>query len=182
MGEASQGIFVGCLNNRVYARVVGRGTFQNSRALRQFALERIDQGQDEFVIDLGHCQGMDSTFLGILAVIGLRLRHAGTMATIRIVNVNPRNREVLQTLGLDRLFSIDGEPPATLADIDYHLLADTDVTQLKRPLDKVKTANLMVEAHDGLVRIDQRKSPRFRELARILRQANQSSTPSARSH
>ena len=53
MAELPKGISVGCLNNRVYARVVGRGTFQNSQPLRQFALEKIDQGQDEFVIDLG---------------------------------------------------------------------------------------------------------------------------------
>ena len=182
MGDPSKGIFVGCLNNRAYARVVGRGTFQNSQPLRQFALERIDQGQDEFVIDLGPCQGMDSTFLGVLAVIGLRLRHAGKTATIHIVNIKPRNLEILQTLGLDRLFSIDGDAPATLADIDYQLLPDTDITQFKRRLDKVKTANLMVEAHDSLVRVDQRNTPRFKELARILRQANQSSTPPVGSH
>jgi anti-sigma B factor antagonist len=182
MGDLSKGIFVGCSNNRVYTRVVGRGTFQNSQALHQFALEKIDQGQEEFVIDLGPCQGMDSTFLGVLAVIGLRLRQSGSAVAIHIVNINPRNMEILQTLGLDRLFLIDDDAPASPADTDYHLLPDTDITQLKQPLDKVKTADLMIEAHDNLVRIDPRNTPRFKELARILRQANRSSTPPVRSH
>jgi anti-sigma B factor antagonist len=182
MGELSKGIFVGCSSNRVYARVVGHGTFQNSQPFHQFALERINEGQDEFVIDLGPCQGMDSTFLGVLAVIGLRLRQSGPRTVIHIVNINPRNIEVLQTLGLDRLFLINGDAPAALPETDYHLLPDTDITQLKQPLDKAETADLMIEAHDHLVRIDQRNTPRFKELARILREANRSSTPPVRSH
>ena len=171
MGELSKGISVGCLNNRVYARVVGRGTFQNSQPLRQFALEKIDQGQDEFVIDLGSCQGMDSTFLGVLAGIGLRLRQNGPTASIHIVNINPRNMDLLQTLGLDRLFLINAETPAPPADAQYHLLPDTDITQLKQPLNRDETADMMIEAHDNLVRVDQRNTPKFQELARFLRQA-----------
>jgi anti-anti-sigma regulatory factor len=170
MGELSKGISVGCMNNRVYARVVGRGTFQNCQPLRQFALEKIDQGQEEFIIDLGPCQGMDSTFLGMLAGIGLRLRQNGPTASIHIVNINARNMDLLQTLGLDRLFLINADAPASPSDAEYHQLADTDITQLKRPLDKDETADLMIEAHDNLVRIDQRNTPRFKELARFLRE------------
>ena len=181
MGDLSQGIFVQCSGNRVHVRVVGRGTFQNSQPLQQFALERIDQGQDEFVIDLGPCQGLDSTFLGVLAVIGLRLRQGRPAAAIHIVNINRRDREMLLTLGLDRLFLIDGDAPTSPADTDYHLLPDTGITQLKQPLDKAKTADLMIEAHDHLVSVDPRNTPRFKELARILREANRSSTPPVKS-
>jgi anti-anti-sigma regulatory factor len=170
MGELPKGISVGCVNNRVYARVVGRGTFQNSQPLRQFALEKIDQGQEEFVIDLGPCQGMDSTFLGMLAGIGLRLRQNGPTASIHIVNINARNMDLLQTLGLDRLFLINADPPASPSDAEYHQLTDTDITQLQRPLNKDETADLIIEAHDNLVRIDQRNTPRFKELARFLRE------------
>jgi len=171
MGELSKGISVGCLNNRVYARVVGRGTFQNSQPLRQFAQEKIDQGQEEFIIDLGPCQGMDSTFLGVLAGIGLRLRQNGPTASIHIVNITPRNMDLLQTLGLDRLFLINADAPALPANADYHPLPDTDITQLKQPLDKEETADLMIEAHDNLVRVDPRNTPKFKELARFLREA-----------
>jgi hypothetical protein len=56
-------------------------------------------------------------------------------------------------------------------------LPDTDITQLKQPLDRDGAADLMIEAHDNLVRVDQRNTPRFKELARILRETNRSSTP-----
>jgi len=169
-GELPKGISVACVNNRVHARVVGRGTFQNSQPLRQFALEKIDEGQEVFVIDLGPCQGMDSTFLGMLAGIGLRLRQKGPTACIHIVNINAHNMELLQTLGLDRLFLINTDAPAFPSDTEYHHLPDTDITQLRNPLDKDETADLMIEAHDNLVRIDQRNTPRFKELARFLRE------------
>lgn len=181
MGDLSQGIFVRCSGNRVHVRVVGRGTFQNSQPLHRFALERIDQGQDEFIIDLGSCQGLDSTFLGVLAVIGLRLRESGPAAAIHIVNINRRDKEMLLTLGLDRLFLIDGDAPTSPADTDYDLLPDTDITQLDQPLDKARTAEVMIEAHDHLVSADPRNTPRFKELARILREVNRSSTPPVKS-
>jgi anti-anti-sigma regulatory factor len=177
MGEQAEGISVGCLGNRVYARVAGRGTFQNSQPLRQFAMEKIDQGQEEFIIDLGLCQAMDSTFLGMLVGIGLRLRQTGPTASVRIVNMNARNLNLLQTLGLDGLFRINGDTPAPLADADYYQLPGTDTAQLKQPFDKSETADLMIESHDNLVRANPRNTPRFKELARFLREVNRSPTP-----
>jgi anti-sigma B factor antagonist len=171
VNEPSKGISVGCAENRVYVRVVGRGTFQNSQPLRQFALQEADQGHQEFVVDLGHCQGMDSTFLGVLAGIGLRLRKNGSPAAIHIVNISPRNLELLQTLGLDRLFTMNSSAPPPLAESDYRQLPDTDLTHLTHPLDKDETTDLMIEAHDDLVRVDERNATKFRELARFLREA-----------
>jgi anti-anti-sigma regulatory factor len=173
VGESSNGIFVGCASdNRVCVRVVGRGTFQNSQPLRQFALEKIEQGQEEFVVDLGQCRGMDSTFLGVLAGIGLRLRQNGHAATtIQIVHISSRNMELLQTLGLDRLFSMNSDTSPPLAEPEYHQLPDTDLTHLTHPLGKDETADLMIEAHDNLLRADERNASKFRELARFLREA-----------
>ena len=175
MTESSKGISVGCTEHRVYVRVVGRGTFQNSQPLRHFALEMIDQGYHEFIVDLAHCHGMDSTFLGVLAGIGLRLRQNNDQNAVHVVNIGPRNMELLQTLGLDRLFSVDAclletgthAPPA---DADFQKLPDTDITALSHPLDKDETADLMLEAHDNLMRADERNLPKFKDLARALRE------------
>jgi anti-sigma B factor antagonist len=172
VGESSKGIFVSCAtDNRVYVRVVGRGTFQNSQPLRQFALEKIEQGQEAFVVDLGQCQGMDSTFLGVLAGIGLRLRQNGRVTTIHMVHIGARNTELLQTLGLDRLFSMNPDTAPPLAEPEYHQLPDTDLTRPAHPLDKDETTDLMIEAHDNLIRADERNAPKFRELTRFLREA-----------
>lgn len=159
----------------MFVRVLGRGTFQNSQPLRHFAQEMIEAGYTEFVVDLAHCQGMDSTFLGVLAGIGLRLRQNANKACVHILNISARNMELLQTLGLDRLFSVDAPraepgkhtPPS---ETDFRILPESDITQLTRPLDKDETADLMLEAHDNLVRADERNAPKFRDLAKFLRE------------
>jgi len=168
--ESLKGISAGCSENRVYIRVAGRGTFQNSQPLRQFALQKIDEGAQEFIVDLGQCQGMDSTFLGVLAGIGLRLRRDGKPATVHVANIDPRNLELLRTLGLDRLLTVNSSTLPPLAETEYRELPDTDLAGLEHPVGKDETADLMIEAHDNLVRADERNAPKFRELTRFLQE------------
>jgi anti-sigma B factor antagonist len=173
--ESTKGISVGSAKETVFVRVVGRGTFQNGQPLRRYALERIERGCGEFFVDLTKCDGMDSTFLGVLAGIGLRLRQDGRKGKLHVVNISARNMELLQTLGLDRLFCI-GESPSELrnghppADTEFDRLPDSDASTLSKPLDKSDTADLMLEAHGNLVRADQRNASRFRDLTKFLRE------------
>ena len=176
MIETTKGISVSSAKHAVFVRVVGRGTFQNGQPLRRYSVERIEQGCGEFFVDLAKCDGMDSTFLGVLAGIGLRLQQNGRTGKLHVINVSARNMELLQTLGLDRLFGVD-EPAAELgdaqppADTEFKRLPDTDVSALTKPLNKNDTADLMLEAHDNLVRADQRNAPRFRDLRKFLRES-----------
>lgn len=169
-----KGVWVCGAPDRVWIRVVGRGTFQNSRALRSYAQDRMTRGVREFFVDLGVCQGMDSTFLGVLAGIGLRLRQHQAGAA-HVVNVGPRNFELLQTLGLDRLLDVSSalpavgfakpSPPANA----FQLLPDSDLDALTQPLDKAATTDLMLEAHENLQQADGRNVQKFRDLTKLLR-------------
>ena len=171
----SKGIWVGRHRQQICVRVVGRGTFQNSQPLQQFALEMIEQGHRDFVVDIGGCPGMDSTFVGVLAGIGLRLRQQGTPVNqMHVVNVNHRNCELLQTLGMDRLFCIEKPLEAApsagpLTDVPLEKLPDSASEGRARSLDKDETTNLMLDAHDNLVRADERNAPRFGGVTEMLR-------------
>ncbi len=168
MTETLKGISVGLADNEVYVRVVGRGTFQNGQPLRRYALDMMERGVERFVIDLGGCDGMDSTFLGVLAGIGLRLTQNGKRGQVRVANLSERNAELLQTLGLDRLFlMITGEAPAG---INLQRLPDSDITHLNKALSKTDTADLMLEAHESLIRADQRNLSKFKDLTSFLRE------------
>jgi anti-anti-sigma factor len=178
MKDSTKGISVACTDTEVYVRVAGRGTFQNSQPLRRFALEMIDRGYRQFTIDIADCSTMDSTFLGVLAGIGLRLRRGGTAESgrIKVVNISSRNQELIQTLGLDRLFVVraagDGEaatqPPPAAA---LQQLPESDADALTKPLNKVETTTLMLQAHDNLVEADQRNEPKFRQVTKFLRES-----------
>ncbi len=154
----------------VYARVVGRGTFQNSQVLRRYALDMIERGCERMVVDLGQCQGMDSTFLGVLAGIGLRLQQNGHKGWIDIINAGPHCLQLLQTLGLDRLFKVGAPVPSAAADDELSKLPDSDVTVTGKRLDKADTARLMLECHENLIRADKRNAPKFEGVTRMLRE------------
>src|ERR1700761_8313052 len=90
-----------------FVKVVGRGSFQNSGCLKAFYLQLLKEGVTRFVIDLGSCTYLDSTFLGILLGLGLKLRESGK-GLLNILNASSRNLELLRNLGLDRLIQLSG--------------------------------------------------------------------------
>ncbi len=67
-------IQVGVNGPAVWVKVEGKGSFLNSGNLKEFAREMLNRGYREFVIDLAHCAMMDSTFMGTMASVALRLR------------------------------------------------------------------------------------------------------------
>src|SRR5438067_12320342 len=69
----------------------------------------VDRGYREFVVDLLDCTMMDSTFMGTMAGLALRLKELG-QGHLRVVHCGERSRQLLSGLGLDQLFqiSIDG--------------------------------------------------------------------------
>jgi hypothetical protein len=131
----------------------------------------IEHGQHEFVVDLEQCQGMDSTFLGVLGGLGLRLRDLGYPSAIQVINISARHVELLQTLGLDRLLDIHAGGPALPEATDFHPLPDADITHQAHPLTKDEAADLILEAHDDLIRANERNAPQFKELTQTLREA-----------
>jgi anti-sigma B factor antagonist len=175
--ETTKGISVGCTTDEVYVQVVGRGTFQNSQPLHRFAQGMIDRGYRRITLDLGACTTMDSTFLGVLAGMGLRLRDPSAAPTgeVRIVNASRRSVELLETLGLDRLFAIrqldSRTGPVPPPPNGLQRLPDSDVESDPRPSVKRDTTDLMLTAHTNLIRADQRNEGRFATVTRSLRES-----------
>ncbi len=98
-------IQVGVSGPAVWVRVEGKGSFLNSGNFKQFAREMVDRGYREFVVDLVDCVMMDSTFMGTMAGLALRLKELG-QGHLRVVHCGERSRQLLSGLGLDQLFQI----------------------------------------------------------------------------
>src|SRR6184192_3584512 len=98
-------IQVGVRGATVWVRVEGKGSFLNSGNLKEFARAMVERGYREFVIDLNNCAMMDSTFMGTMAGVALRLKELG-QGHLRVVHCGQRSRELLTGLGLDQLFQI----------------------------------------------------------------------------
>jgi len=143
----------------VWIRVEGKGTFQNSPGLKEFSRQMMDRGRREFVVDLANCPAMDSTFMGTLAGLALRLREAGN-GQLWVVNRNLRNNELLEGLGLDALFAHDPAPSFDLRNIR---------SAVNHSADKAYTREVMREAHEACVEANPDNAARFKDVLEHLR-------------
>jgi anti-sigma B factor antagonist len=141
----------------VWIRVEGKGTFQNSPGLKDFSRKMIEDGRHSLVIDLANCPAMDSTFMGTLAGIALRLREAGG-GDLWVINRNERNAELLSGLGLDALFSAGPAP-------DF---GGGDGLAIEQNADKAITREVMREAHETAIRVNPRNAAKFRDVIEHL--------------
>jgi anti-sigma B factor antagonist len=142
----------------VWIRVVGKGTFQNSPGLKEFSRQMMEHGRRDFVVDLAGCPAMDSTFMGTLAGIALRLREMAD-GHLWVVNRNGRNTELLEGLGLDALFA-DGPAPA--------MSAAGPGSAVNHSADKAATREVMREAHEACVEANPENAARFRDVLEHL--------------
>lgn len=144
----------------IWIRVEGKGTFQNSPGLKDFSRHMMDTGRRDFVVDLANCPAMDSTFMGTLAGMALRLREFGE-GHLWVVNRNTRNNELLEGLGLDALFAHE-PPPATAK-------AAINGSAIDMSVDKAQTREVMREAHEACVEANPENAARFKDVLEHLR-------------
>jgi len=157
-------IQVGVNGPAVWVRLEGKGSFLNSGSLKEFAQEMVNRGYREFIVDLQNCVMMDSTFMGTLAGVALRLKELGN-GHLHVVHCGTRSRELLSGLGLDQIFSIHvgwlAAPVCTDLDSD----GDTPSPEHKR-----EQAETMLEEHEALCRAAPENLTRFKDVLDYLKQ------------
>src|SRR5258706_8291556 len=102
--------------NIVCIRIAGRANFHSSVDFKALVLALRQSGHARFVLDLEKCQLMDSTFLGVLAGLGLKFAeesNGSNPPTIELMCASSRISDLLENLGIAHLFKpFQGTPPA----------------------------------------------------------------------
>ena len=167
-------IQVGVNGSVVWVRVAGRGSFLNSGSLKEFAREMVNRGYREFVFDLEECVMMDSTFMGTMAGMALRLKELGE-GSLHVIHCGERSRELLSGLGLDQIFDIqvDGaEAPQCEA-----LTQSIGDPAEKSTAAKREQVGTMIEAHEALCQAAPKNLTRFKDVLEYLKQDLQHESP-----
>ena len=159
-------IQVGVSGPVVWVRVAGRGSFLESGSLKEFGREMVNRGYREFIFDLQDCAMMDSTFMGTMAGMALRLKELG-QGHLRVIHCGDRSRELLSGLGLDQIFDIQANG-ATAPECEA--LAKTD--NVKR-----EQAATMLEAHEALCEAEPENLTRFKDVLEYLKQDLRQESP-----
>ena len=165
--NASPSILVGCNQKVVCIRVQGKGSFQNSAGVKSFAMAMINRGHREFVVDLNACPVMDSTFMGTLTGVALRLRELGH-GGLHVVNSNERNTDLLQGLGLDQILSLELNGLHAGSAGQEH--ATDEEALVAEPLGKREMTETMIAAHQALVDADRQNFTKFKDVIDYLKQ------------
>lgn len=156
-------VFVAVTDNTGVARIMGRGSFKVSPTLKQFAQRMLDEGRTRLVVDLKHCEGMDSTFMGTLAGLSQRFRKAGGEPVI-MTGVSPRLAQLMKTLGLDRLVQIQASSYKTGPD-------ESQAIEMPAPeTSSLESAEHILEAHETLVEIAPENLSKFEDCLAFLRE------------
>lgn len=149
-------------------KVSGRATFRLAPSLKRFCMNALVHGCQDIVFDMEECQGMDSTFMGVLAGIAIHPGGAGKPRVI-VVNLTARTHDMLMTLGLERVLEChkqaDPQP-----ELKHRLAAALHLDRLEVDDDRTLSLTTMLQAHQHLVDVDPENMARFRDVLTYLDQ------------
>ncbi len=155
---------VAIVESSVWIKISGRATFTSSLDLKNLVTALWQRGYRHFVLDLCECIIMDSTFLGVLAGIGLNFAESnerGVSCSVEIANPNSRISDVLENLGVAHLFKIihANNPDAeTFAPLAHDAAA----------VSRVEVTRNCLEAHKILMKINPANVGKFKDVAQFL--------------
>ena len=141
-------------------RVTGRGTSQNSVDVKVFVQRMMTRGVQRFVVDLGACEAMDSTFMGMLTGIALRLEDNGG-GHLDVINARGRSRQLLEGLGLDALFGVHDD------NAGFEFTAGKPIDSVI--VGKEDRKRHVLAAHEALIQADESNEAKFRDVVEFLK-------------
>lgn len=160
--HAKMWVFVG--EHFACVKISGRANFSSSIDFRTLVEELRQKGLAYFVLDLSECTLMDSTFLGVLAGIGLKATAATNdheNAAIELLNPNERIIELLENLGVLHLFKLNQASTRVCDETQSRPLTPACPT-------KEQITRACLEAHQTLMEMNAQNAAKFKEVAAFL--------------
>ena len=164
MKTPGPGLTVCLVKDEVWLKVSGRANFTYSVDFKNVVNRLRERGFSNFVLDLSNCVLMDSTFLGVLAGLGLKFgqqQNGKREASIELLNPNNRISELLENLGVSQLFNVRQGPP--LSPENGACIEQTGACSDKKALTRT-----CLEAHETLMNINPANVPKFKDVTRFL--------------
>ena len=153
---------IALLGRCVCVKISGRANFVSSVDLKRVANELWERGYHRFVFDVTECQTMDSTFLGVLSGIGLRVREepaADAAPLPELLNPIPRLLDLVENLGVAELFKVvQAEAPV---DGNFEALEHKDASH-------GETTRVCLDAHRLLMSLKPENEKKFKDVAQFL--------------
>ncbi len=152
-----------------WVRVGGSANHEDAARIKQLLTGRFEQGWRRFVIDLEGCRGIDSTFIGMLSRLAVKICETGVGGGVEVINPSERNVNSIRKLGLERYIHIDPDGARWQRERE---LVDENLRKPAccGPLDQVEHAQFVLAAHEALIAANEANRSRFCDVVEFLRQ------------
>ncbi|MFA5203744.1 MAG: STAS domain-containing protein [Lentisphaeria bacterium] len=152
-------ILVARMGAVVQVRLIGRATFKISKPLNDYCMQALNEGARQVIIEFSSCASMDSTFMGVLTMIGLDCRRR--KCAIIFINTTPFLRDLLDGLGVSDLFQFT---TTQVPEVNWQTLASAagQVTNI------CQVADTVLEAHQALMNASPDNVPKFQSVVEML--------------
>jgi anti-anti-sigma regulatory factor len=138
-------------------QVEGRGTLSESPALQEFAVQSLDgpSGPSSVVVDLSHCDYLDSTFLGCL--VSLHQKYNRTSPhRFQVAASSDKRQKLLAPTHLNYILDLTDVCPEPIS----------DVLEVSRPtLPGTDLGRHVMECHRRLAELGGSRATAFRSIA-----------------
>jgi anti-sigma B factor antagonist len=166
MAKAPPVMSVAVVDRTAFIKIPGRANFTSSVDFRTLVTELRARGVDHYVLDLGECVTMDSTFLGVLAGIALRYVDGKQNSDrekldLELLNPNARIADLLENLGVIDLFKVLHQAnPCTAM---FEPLGNSHPAPSREEVSRT-----CLEAHQVLMQINPENIPKFKDVTQFL--------------
>ncbi len=142
----------------VYAQIVGLGNMNNCAPFQEYTIRARRNGVRNFVLDFSKCDGLDSTFLGVLVSIALG---DGEPSQVVVINLSESVQRTIDEIGIDRLMTVHCGATA---------LPEIPLQQLQ-PIEEsdIQHAERMLAAHELLCQVEPKNLDQFGAFLSMLR-------------
>ena len=162
MGTPSATMLVSIIDKLVLVKISGRANFAASVDFKSLVSELRARGDHAFALELSECVIMDSTFLGVLSGLGLKIAETeGPARLIQLVNAPPRIVDLLENLGVAHLFKMCQQSVPSLT--QFEAVPASGVAPTREEISRT-----CLEAHQLLMAINPDNVPKFKDVARFL--------------
>jgi anti-sigma B factor antagonist len=158
MNGNSPQILVAVIDDQPVIKITGRANFTLSVDFKRLVSSLRERGYQRFALELSACQMMDSTFLGVLAGLGLKSAETAppNQSAVCLFGANSRILDMLDNLGVRHLFRAL-ELPAPVPD-RFEAVESTQATP------KVEVSRTCLEAHQILMAINPANVNKFKDV------------------
>ncbi len=155
-------ILVAVFDKTIYVKPMGHATQENCLGLPDFIKAMFRQGCTNIIFDLGDCNAMDSTFLGVVASAAMSSSR-GQGKGVLVVNASEDAKHEFEMIGLTPVIAFKDEPCEMPSELE---LSQIDFVHL--PSDERERLKKIKEMHEQLIELNERNRQNFQSFIDML--------------